>query len=50
MLILCVWLKAWGFNMDNDVLIAFAEGVDIEAIMRIFDLTYFEVEVIILSH
>jgi hypothetical protein len=35
--------------MSNDVLIAYSEGVDVEALMRIFDLEYFEVEVIILS-
>jgi hypothetical protein len=35
--------------MSNDVLIAYAEGIDIEAIMRIFDLSYFEIEFIVLT-
>lgn len=46
---LCVWLNNRDIKMSNDVLIAYAEGVEVEALMRIFDLTYFEIEVIILS-
>jgi hypothetical protein len=36
--------------MTEEILIAYAEGMDIETLMRVFDLYHFEIEVIILAY
>ena len=36
--------------MYNDIVTAYAEGIDIDVILRYFDITYAELQYIILSY